>query len=141
MSEGQVPPPPPPPVEPSNTTAAGAGDYPAPYQGPAPTKDDMNMAMLCHLLAIFTGFIGPLIIWLIKKETSRFVDDQGKEALNFQLTMLIGYVIGMATIWLCIGALICLAVIVVSIIFSIIAALAASKGTAYRYPFALRLIK
>ena len=46
------------------------------------SKDDKTMAMLCHLLAIFTTFIGPLIIWLIKKDQSAYVNQQGKEALK-----------------------------------------------------------
>jgi uncharacterized Tic20 family protein len=140
MSEGQVPPPPP-PTEPVNYATPG-GEYPGPYSGPAPTKDDMSMAMLCHLLSIITWFIGPLIIWLIKKDTSKFVDDQGKEALNFQLTMLIGWIIAGSTVWIfCIGVLIGLALWLCTIIFGIQAAMAANKGIAYRYPFALRLIK
>jgi len=106
----------------------------------ANTKDEKSMAMLAHLLGIL-GFLGPLIIWLIKKDTSAFVDDQGKEALNFHLTMLIGYLIGGVTFWLCIGAFIILAVWIVSLIFSIVGAMKANQGIAYRYPFAIRLIK
>jgi len=106
----------------------------------ANTKDEKTMAMLAHLLGIL-GFLGPLIIWLIKKDTSAFVDDQGKEALNFHLTMLIGYLIGGVTLWLCIGAFIMAAVWIVSMIFSIVGAMKANQGIAYRYPFAIRLIK
>src|SRR6266852_3321441 len=60
--------------------------------GPLPvaqTQDDKTMGMICHLLGIILGIIGPLIIWLIKKDQSKFVDDQGKEALNFQIVLLI----------------------------------------------------
>src|SRR5437868_1922887 len=60
------------------------------YLGPAPSPEEKQMGMLAHLLGII-GFVGPLIIWLIKKDQSPFVDDQGKEALNFHLTMLIAY--------------------------------------------------
>ena len=98
------------------------------------------MGMLCHLLGII-GFIGPLIIWLIKKDTSPFVNDQGKEALNFHLTLLIGIVVGIATSCLGIGFIIILAVWVCGVVFSIIGALKANQGIAYRYPWALRLIK
>jgi len=52
-------------------------------------QEDKTMAMLCHLLGILTAFLGPLIIWLVKKDQSPFVDDQGKEALNFQITLVI----------------------------------------------------
>ena len=117
------------------TGAAGA------YQGPPPTKDDMTMGMLCHLLAILTGFVGPLVIWLVKKDTSPFVDDQGKEALNFQITMFIGYIVGIATACLFIGMFIIFAVWIASLVFCILGSMQASKGVAYRYPFAMRLIK
>ncbi|MGB7156519.1 MAG: DUF4870 domain-containing protein [Tepidisphaeraceae bacterium] len=156
MTEGnEIPPPPPPPSDPAAGSPAGAGapapglpyqtpgstGYPGPYVGPAPTKDDNTMAMLCHLLSIFTGFLGPLIIWLIKKDQSPFVDDQGKEALNFQLTLLIGYIVGVVTACLIIGYLLIMAVWVVSIIFAIMGTIAANKGVAYRYPINIRFIK
>ncbi|HTL31303.1 MAG TPA: DUF4870 domain-containing protein, partial [Tepidisphaeraceae bacterium] len=70
--------PPPPPAQPVDYSSGG---YPGPYVGPPPDKDSKTMALLCHLLPIFTGFLGPLIIWLIKKDSSPFVDDQGKESL------------------------------------------------------------
>ena len=57
-----------------------------------PSIDDRNLAMLAHLLGIVSGFVGALIIWLIKKDQSAYVDEQGKEALNFQITMLIAFV-------------------------------------------------
>src|SRR2546423_4278523 len=72
------------------------------YAGPAPDEDSKTMAMLAHLLGIL-GFLGPLIIWLIKKDQSPFVNDQGKEALNFHLTLLIGIIVGIATACLGVG--------------------------------------
>ncbi len=120
------------PVQPAGVEAVPAG---------APTKDDCTMAMFAHLGGIITGFIIPLIIWLIKKDQSKFVDDQGKEALNFQLTLLIGDVIGWATLMFCVGLIVLLAVYVVRIIFGIMAGIAANKGQTYRYPFAIRMIK
>jgi hypothetical protein len=123
-----------PPID-YGTTAAGA------YTGPEPDKDSKMMALLAHILGIPLGPLGPLIIWLIKKDQSPFVDDQGKEALNFQLMLLIGYIIGSVTMFVCIGFIIVPAVAIVSIIFSIMAAIKANAGIAYRYPFNLRLIK
>ena len=99
------------------------------------------MAMLAHILGIPLGPLGPLIIWLIKKDQSPFVNDQGKEALNFQLMLLIGYIIGSVTMFVCVGFIIVPAVAIVSIVFSIMAAIKANAGIAYRYPFNLRLIK
>lgn len=107
------------------------------------TPEDRTMAMLCHLLAIFTGFIAPLIIWLIKKDQSKFVDAHGKEALNFQITLLIAWLA--AVLLTCVtfglGAPLGAVVMVIAIIFCVMAALEANKGNMYRYPFAIRLIK
>ena len=104
-------------------------------------KDDMNMAMLAHLLAIFTGFLGPLIIWLIKKEESPYVDRHGKEALNFQLTVLLAFIASGILSLACIGLVLMPVVWVVDIIFCIIAAVKASRGEEYRYPLSIRLVK
>ena len=105
------------------------------------SKDDCNIAMLAHLLGIFTGFLGALVIWLVKKESSAYVAQESAEALNFQLTVMIGYIIcGVLTVIL-IGLIAFPLLYVLNIIFSIIGAIAASKGTGYRYPFALRLVK
>ena len=111
------------------------------YSGPAPTTDDKNMATIAHVLGIFTSFLGPLIIWLVKKDQSPFVDDQGKEALNFQLTLLIGYLVAAITTVICIGPFIAMGLSIVAIIFGIMGAVASNKGEAYRYPVNIRFIK
>ena len=118
-----VPPPPPPPASVS--------------------QEDKTLAMLTHLSGIILGFIVPLIIWLINKDRSDkgFLNDHAKEALNFQITLLIVYVVGIILSVILIGALINLIAWVVCIILSIMAALKANEGASYRYPFALRLIK
>jgi len=104
------------------------------------SNDAKNMGVLCHLLGFFTSFFGPLIIWLIKKDTMPFVDHHGKEALNFQITLAIAYVVGGVTSLICIGWFILLAAWLADLIFSIIACIAASKGEYYKYPWCLRLI-
>lgn len=108
----------------------------------ATTQDDRTFAMLTHLSGILFGFIVPLIMWLVHKDKPEkaFVTDQAKEALNFQITLLIGYVIGMVLAIILIGGLINLVLWILCVVFSIIAALKAKDGVAYRYPFALRLI-
>jgi uncharacterized Tic20 family protein len=137
---GDVPPPPPPqPAQPINY-AASASKVPA-YTGPEPTQDDKTMAMLCHLLAIITGFLGPLIIWLIKKDTSPFVDDQGKEALNFWISLSILMIICSITAFLCVPLIIALIAWIAGLIFAIQGAIRANNGVAYRYPFNIRMIK
>ncbi len=104
-------------------------------------KDARTMAMLAHLLAIVLGPLGPLIIWLIKKDQYPFVDDQGKEALNFNILMLIGYIASGLLLFVCIGAFLIPIVAVVTVVFAIIGGLAANRGEWYRYPFNWRLIK
>jgi uncharacterized Tic20 family protein len=144
-----VPPGPPPPTPPPlpqaptvNYQGPTGAAYPAPYMGPPPTQDDKTMAMLAHLLGIFTGFIGPLIIWLIKKDQSPYVNDQGKEALNFQLTMLIIHLALIPTCFcwpvLLVGQL---AAHAVRIIFAIIAAVKSHGGEAYRHPICFRMVR
>ena len=114
--------------------------------GPEPSdvsSDDKTMALLAHLLGIFTWFIGALIIWLVKKESSPYVDDQGKEALNFQITVGLGYVA--ASLFSCItlglGALVFPAIYVLNVVFCIMACVAAGNGERYRYPVSIRLVK
>lgn len=100
--------------------------------------------MLAHLLGII-GFLGPLIIWLIKKDQSKFIDDQGKESLNFQITMIFAWiamgVVAIIPIVNLVGCLIIPVLFVVNIVFCIMGAMSASKGNAYRYPVAVRLLK
>jgi len=105
------------------------------------SKDARNMAMLCHLLAIFTGFIAPLIIWLIKKGEEPFVDQQGKEALNFQITIILAMFVAGLLSFICIGVPLLFAIPVVNLVFCIIASVKVSNGVAYRYPLSLRLVK
>jgi uncharacterized Tic20 family protein len=127
----------PPPLPPFEPSAAASRDY----VGPPPTPDDCNMAMLCHLLGIFSGFLGPLIIWLIKKDQSPFVDDQGKEVLNFHITLVIGFIIGAVTWCLYIGVIIIAGLAISNIVFSILGTVSASKGIAYRYPLRIKFLK
>jgi uncharacterized Tic20 family protein len=108
--------------------------------GTAPSKDDCTMALLAHLLGIFFGFIPSLVIWLIKKDDSPFVSLEAKEALNFQITLIIGYAIAFALTFVIIGAFLFPLLWILNVVFCIIAAVSSSKGQAYRYPFALRLI-
>ncbi|WP_345304850.1 DUF4870 domain-containing protein [Lysobacter hankyongensis] len=116
---------------------------PPPAPSGAPTDDQKTLALITHLSGIVLGFIVPLIIWLINKDQAdkAFVTDQSKEALNFQITLLMVYVVGIILSIILIGALINLAAWLACIVFSIIGGLAAQKGQAYRYPFAIRLIK
>ncbi|MFI6734549.1 DUF4870 domain-containing protein [Nonomuraea sp. NPDC050451] len=108
--------------------------------GPRPGTDDTTMAMLSHLLGLLVSWVGPLIIYLMKKDESPYVRDQAAEALNFQITMFIGYVISGFLMIIFIGVLLLPVVWILSLIFHIQAAMATNKGERYRYPFAVRLI-
>lgn len=106
-----------------------------------PSNDDRNLAMLAHLLGIVSGFIGALIIWLIKKDQSAYVDEQGKEALNFQITMVIAFVGSWILMLVLVGMLLMPLLLIGNLVLCIVAALACSRGEHYRYPFAIRLLK
>ncbi len=105
-----------------------------------PTDDDRTWGMLAHvsaLIAMWLGglsFLGPLIVYVIKKDQSAFVADQAREALNFHLACFLVIVLSAIT---CIGPVI---VLVGMVIYSIIAAMEANKGIAYRYPYTIRFI-
>jgi len=109
----------------------------------APTKDNLTMAMLAHLLGALLGFLGPLIIWLIKKDEHPFIDDQGKESLNFQLTLLIAHVALIVLDVVSCGLLAIAHLVpwVLGLIFGIMGAMEANQGKWYRYPFNIRFIK
>jgi uncharacterized Tic20 family protein len=120
---------------------------PLPTSQAFPSEEEKTLAMVCHLLAIFTGFIGPLILWLAKKDSSAFVAHHGREALNFQLTLLIVIMcLGSATfvlMFVLIGILLLPVLFVVPILAlaaEILAALAAQQGQWYRYPCCMRLV-
>ncbi len=108
---------------------------------PLGEADSNQWSFFAHLSGIISSFIGPLIIWQLFKDRSTTVDDQAKEALNFQLTVLIGYFASTILMSIGIGFLLYLGLWVASVILSILAGLAAQKGELYRYPVVLRLIK
>ncbi|MCE7033152.1 DUF4870 domain-containing protein [Lysobacter sp. GX 14042] len=149
--------------QPHDNDHHGAG-APPPFDPPPPptgtaangtSADQRQWAMFAHLsalTALFTGglgaIIGPLVIWLIKKDTMPFVDDQGKEALNFNITMAVATLVltavGTVLLVILIGFLFYLAAFAVGVywlVLTIIATIKANEGVAYRYPLTVRLIK
>lgn len=120
--------------------------------------EERQWAMFAHLSALAGGlltsavggwgfFLGPLVIWLMKKDTMPFVADQAKEALNFNITvsavMLVLMVLGVVTLG--IGFLIAMPLMLIigiaALVFVVMAAIKANDGVAYRYPFTIRLVK
>jgi len=130
------------------TNDAPTGDAPT---GDAPSGDsptgDYTMGMLCHLLSLTqflipTGnIIGPLILWIVKKDQDAFVDATGKEVLNFQISMTIYALVCILLFFVIIGMLLLPVLMIVNIVFTIIAAIKANEGQLYRYPFTIRFIK
>jgi len=112
----------------------------------APSADERQWAMFSHLSALigliipFGSIVGPLVIWLIKKDTMPFVNDQGKEALNFNITVAIAAIVGWILCFILIGFLVLAVVFVAWLVLVIIGTIKANEGTAYRYPFTLRLV-
>jgi len=112
------------------------------------TNDERMWAMLCHLSGFagyfgvvpFASIIGPLIIWLLKRDASQFVDFHGKEALNFQITMSIAYAITIALCFVLIGFFILPFLGIWLIVLVVIAAIKASNGEYFRYPLTMRLV-
>lgn len=117
----------------------------------ATTHDDRTMGMLVHLLGLLTGIIGVLILWLVKKNESRFVDHHGKEALNFQLTLLVYMICFMALAFILAVVTMGLGMFVVfplifvisigALVLEILACMAANRGEWHRYPMTIRFIK
>lgn len=103
------------------------------------SSNDKNLVVLTHLSGILFSFIPSLIVWLLKKD-SVYVNNQAREALNFQITILIAYVVSYILVLVLIGFVFMGIIWIANIILCILAAVAASKGESYRYPFTLRLI-
>lgn len=105
-----------------------------------PDNDDKNIATITHLGGIVFSFIPALIVWLLKKDENAYLTEQSKEALNFQITVLLAQFIAGILVWLLIGIVLIPIIWLINIVLCIIAAISASKGEFYRYPLTLRLI-
>ena len=103
-----------------------------------PTSGEKTLALLAHVLTFVFPILAPLIIYLVKKNESKFVEWHARESLNFQITVAIIIIILFITI---IGILIAWIVGIISLILVIIATIRASEGKLYKYPFSIRLIK
>jgi hypothetical protein len=116
--------------------------------GAAPSETARTLGMACHLLGFagvtgipFANILGPLVMWLVKREEYPFVDDQGKQALNFQISFTIYGIVAFFSLFILIGFLLLPAVGITWIVLTIIAAVRAQKGEAYRYPLTIPFMK
>lgn len=106
-----------------------------------PSSDERLLAMLIYISSFVTTIVGPLIIWLIKREESRFIDYHGKEYLNFLISYTVYGFIGGILVIVLIGGLILAALGIAGIVFIIVAGVKAFQGEYYRIPFIFRIIK
>jgi len=145
MSDAPPPPPPTPPTPP--TPPAGPPTPPPPgsgdaYQQNAPLSpsDEKLWATLIHIGGILFGFLPALIGYLVLKDKGPFIREHTATALNFQITLLIAYVVGWVLAFILIGFIILAAAWVASIVFGIIAAVKANQGQYYVYPVAIKFV-
>lgn len=103
-----------------------------------PDSDEKTLAILSHILTLIAPILAPLIIYLIKKDESKFVAFHAKESLNFQITIMIIVIGLMITI---VGILLIWIVGIAALVFVIMATIKASEGKLYKYPLSIRLIK
>ncbi|MBP0940053.1 DUF4870 domain-containing protein [Pseudomonas alliivorans] len=112
-----------------------------------PAQSARQWAMLCHLSAFlgvmfpFGNLLGPLILWQMKKDSDPFIDAQGREALNFQITVAIAATVSILLMLVVIGFALFMLVGLGALVLTIIAGVKANEGVDYRYPFTWRLLK
>jgi uncharacterized Tic20 family protein len=108
---------------------------------PIPTQDEKNLGLIMHVLSLVgLSLIGPLIVWLIKKDESAFINLQGRELLNFQLSILIYALICVPLCFILIGIPMLFAIGIASLILTIIGLVKATEGKIYRFPLTIRML-
>jgi uncharacterized Tic20 family protein len=113
-----------------------------------PTQDERTWGMIAHLsaFAVFVFPVGgnilaPLIIWLARRDTSAFVDAEAKEALNFNISVSLGWIVCGILTFLLVGIPLGIILFLGWLVMTVLAAVKASEGVGYRYPLSLRLVK
>jgi len=114
-----------------------------------PSRTERQWAMGCHLIALCgivvpvpaANLLGPLILWLVKREDGAFIDDQGKESLNFQISLFLYALVCLLLTVIGIGFLLLLPLLLFGLVCVILASIKSSEGVAFRYPACIRLIK
>lgn len=117
------------------------GPTPGPPAGGMAPSDERTWAMLAHLGGIVLGFIAPLVVLLVQGEKSQFVRRASIESLNFQITLVIAYVVCGVLVLLLVGLLLLPIVFVVSLVLMIVAGVKANGGEEYRYPVTVRFVQ
>jgi len=121
-------------------------DTPAPAT--APTEGERTWGMLAHLSALagvvvpMVGLVlGPLVVWLSRRDQSQFVAEHAREALNFNITVVLAAIVCTALMVVFVGFILGSALFIAWLVLTLIAAIRASEGELYRYPFSLRLVR
>ena len=111
-------------------------------------REAQNWAMGCHLIALVgllgngLGFlVGPLIVWLVKREEHPFIDEQGKESVNFQITMIGAIIVCVPLIFVGVGLFLMPLIGIFDVALTIIGGVKAANGEHWRYPLTIRFIK
>ena len=119
-----------------------------PAPGSRPTEDERTWAMLAHLSALagivvwlFGAVLGPLAVWIARRDQSPFVEEHAREALNFNITVVLAAIVCAVLMLAFIGFILGSALFITWLVFTLIAAIRASEGERYRYPISLRLVK
>jgi uncharacterized Tic20 family protein len=120
----------------------------SPIPGATPTRDERTWGMIAHLsaFAVFVfplggNIIAPLIIWLTRRDTSAFVEAEAKEALNFNISVSLGWIVCGLLTFVLVGIPLGVVLFLCWLVMTIVAAIKASEGAGYRYPVSLRLVK
>jgi hypothetical protein len=100
-----------------------------------------HLAALSGLLIPFGSLLGPLLMWRTRGQRSSFVGDQALEALNFNITVALAFLVCLALVWLFVGILMIAVLVIYWIVMTVVATINAGEGRTYRYPYALRLVK
>ncbi|WP_022883941.1 DUF4870 domain-containing protein [Glaciibacter superstes] len=113
-----------------------------PYQAPTPMNpsDEKLWATLIHIGGILFGFLPALIGYLVLKDRGPFIRQHTATALNFQITLLIAYIVGSILSIVIVGIFIIIIAWILAIVFGIIAAIAANKGQPYTYPMSIKFV-
>jgi uncharacterized protein len=114
---------------------------PPPASESGVTSDDRTWGLLSHLSGLIIAIIGPIIIWQTKGKESAYVEYHAKEALNFQITLMLASFVAALLCLVLIGFLLLPVVGIGGLVFTIIAGIKANEGVKYRYPVCLRLVK
>lgn len=109
------------------------------------TKEERDYSMWAHFSTLSVllgvpGFIGPAVIWFLKKDESAVIAGQAKESLNFQISMFIYLVISGILMIVLVGFVLLPLVLIADIVFAVIAGVKAGEGVQYRYPFTMRFL-